>query len=433
VFKKIISKLTSGSNTSKPARNTPSHSTTKKTIIPKVKKSIKKWNVSEFNVDVIEGKTRFHDLSLSDEVMHAIYDLGFTYCTPIQEETLPIAMQGIDVIGQAQTGTGKSAAFLLALIYRLLNNPLDEQFASEPRALIIAPTRELAMQIGKDAKSLSKHTKLNVLTIMGGMDYEEQREHLRNYNVDILVATPGRLIDFMSSKDVFLDGVEVLVIDEADRMLDMGFIPDVRRIEAATPNKSYRQTLLFSATFTDDIKKLISLWTDNPTQVIIEAEQMTADRVEQKHYLISEQEKFNCLCNVLKEEVYERVIIFANRRDITRDLVESLKKANFQSVLLSGEVNQQKRVKTLERFREGSVKIMVATDVAGRGIHIDGVNLVVNYTLPDESEDYVHRIGRTGRAGTKGKSISLISEDDAFLLPALEEYLGKKLDLEQPR
>lgn len=392
----------------------------------------KPWKLEEFVVEAMEGQTRFHDMQLPDTLMRGIQESGFKYCTPIQAQSLPAALKGSDILGQAQTGTGKSAAFLTAVINRLLTDKVEERFASEPRALIVAPTRELVMQIGKDARGLAEHTGLKVVTIVGGMDYEEQRRQLRDHVVDILVATPGRLIDFMGSQDVYLDEVDVLVLDEADRMLDMGFIPDVRRIERATPPKGDRQTLFFSATFTDQIRRLIDQWTHEPVEVTIEPERVATDNIDQKFLMVAGDEKFDVLCKYLREEKIERAIIFANRRDITRNLCDKLNKHGLVSGLLSGEVNQQKRIKTLERFRDGSLPLLVATDVAGRGIHVDGVSHVFNYNLPDDSEDYVHRIGRTGRAGTKGTSIALISEDDAFELPALEEYLGTKLKLEQP-
>jgi len=390
------------------------------------------WSLADFKVEPQPDKTRFHDLGLPDSVMRGIHKLGFTYCTPIQAETLPAALRGRDTIGQAQTGTGKSAAFLLTILNRLLTDVPEERFASEPRALVVAPTRELALQIGKDAEGLARYTGLNVVTVVGGMDYDKQRKQLRNHVVDILVATPGRLIDFMRSEDVFLDQVDVLVLDEADRMLDMGFIPDVRRIVRATPPKGDRQTLLFSATFNYDVRILIDQWTDDPLQVVIEPEQVATDRVEQRCYLVADSEKYSLLKKVLDDEQPERCIIFANRRDLTRNLCDKLNKQGHKSVLLSGEVSQDKRIKTLEKFREGTVTIMVATDVAGRGIHVDGVSHVINFTLPEDPEDYVHRIGRTGRAGAKGVSISFISEDDAFVLPDLEKYLGMKLSLTQP-
>lgn len=390
------------------------------------------WALDEFNVAPEAGKTRFHDLGLPDVVMRGIHQLGFQYCSPIQAETLPATLRGRDAIGQAQTGTGKSAAFLLTILNRLLTLKPVERFASEPRALVIAPTRELVLQIGKDAEDLAKFTDLNIVTIVGGMDYEKQRQQLRNKEVDLLVATPGRLIDFMTSQDVFLDQVEVLVLDEADRMLDMGFIPDVRRIVRATPAKEHRQTLLFSATFNYDVRILIDQWTTDPLQVVIEPETVATDRVEQHAYLVADADKYKLLEKVLDEQQPELCIIFANRRDLTRNLCDKLNKRGHKAVLLSGEVSQEKRIKTLERFREGKAQIMVATDVAGRGIHVDGVSHVINYTLPEDPEDYVHRIGRTGRAGAKGVSISFVSEDDAFVLPALEKYLGQKLELTQP-
>ena len=390
------------------------------------------WSLSEFKVEPMEGKVRFHDLDLPDSVMRGIHELGFQYCSPIQAQSLPAALRGRDTIGQAQTGTGKTAAFLLTILNQLLNDKIEERFASEPRALIVAPTRELAMQIGKDAEGLAKYTGLNVCTVVGGMNYEEQRAQLRNEVVDILVATPGRLIDFMRSQDVFLDQIEVLVLDEADRMLDMGFIPDVRRIVRATPPKDERQTLLFSATFNYDVRILIDQWMFDPLTIVIEPEQVTTDRVTQTLYLVAESDKYELLDKVLKEDKPERCIIFANRRDLTRNLCDKLNKNGHVAVLLSGEVNQQKRIRTLERFRDGHVTIMVATDVAGRGIHVDNVSHVINFTLPEDPEDYVHRIGRTGRAGAKGTSISFVSEDDAFNLAPLEKYLGTKLELTQP-
>ena len=445
MFKKLIEKVmgsgtkpTSEENgrraktTKSQKTNTAASSSAKSNSKPQTKVKETPWSVSDFKVAPQEGKTRFHDLGLPDSVLRGIQALGFEYCTPIQAQTLPQTLRNRDAIGQAQTGTGKSAAFLLTILNRILTNPIQERFASEPRALVIAPTRELAIQIGKDAEGLSKFTGLNVVTVVGGMDYEKQRKLLRDHVVDVLIATPGRLIDFMRSQDVFLDQVEVLVLDEADRMLDMGFIPDVKRIVRATPAKEYRQTLLFSATFNYDVRILIDQWTKDPLQVVIEPDTVATDTVEQRAYLVSETEKYNILKDVLADEKPELCIIFANRRDLTRNLCTKLNKEGYKAVLLSGEVSQDKRIKTLEDFRQGRAQIMVATDVAGRGIHVDGISHVINYTLPENPEDYVHRIGRTGRAGAAGVSISFISEDDAFLLPDLEEYLGKKFELIQP-
>ena len=391
------------------------------------------WSIDQFSVPVEEGKTRFHDLGLQDTVMHGIADLGFQYCSPIQAASLPQTLQGNDTIGKAQTGTGKTAAFLITIINDLLNNPIEgERYQGEPRALVVAPTRELVMQIAEDAKDLTKHTGQKVVTLIGGMDYQKQLNHLSNSLVDIVVATPGRLLDFQGRGDLHLDRVEILVLDEADRMLDMGFIPQVKRIVRATPPKTHRQTLLFSATFTEDIIGLARQWTESPFVVEIEPESVATDRVDQKLYMVSADQRYRILYNVLHQADAESVIVFANRRDQVRRLHERLRKAGFKAGILSGEVPQNKRTKTLELFRERKLQVLVATDVAGRGIHVDGVSHVVNFNLPEDPEDYVHRIGRTGRAGATGISISFASEDDAFLLPDLEVLLGQKLDCEHP-
>jgi ATP-dependent RNA helicase RhlB len=391
------------------------------------------WTVEQFQVDEKEGETRFHDLDLDERIMHGIADLGFQYCSPIQAQVMPHTLQGHDAIGKAQTGTGKTAAFLITIFNDLLNHPIEgERFVGEPRALVIAPTRELVMQIAADAADLGKHTGLQVATLIGGMDYQKQLNRLQGDVVDLVVATPGRLLDFMGRRDVFLDRVEVLVLDEADRMLDMGFIPQVKRIVRATPNKSHRQTLLFSATFTQDIINLAQQWTFEPVNVEIEPENVATDSVDQKVYLVSSEERYRVLNNLLRSSEASSVIVFANRRDQVRRLYERLRRAGISCGVLSGEIPQNKRTKTLEGFKEGKLKVLVATDVAGRGIHVEGVSHVVNYNLPEDPEDYVHRIGRTGRAGATGVSISFASEDDAFLLPDIEKLLGDKLTCEHP-
>ncbi|MEZ5529391.1 MAG: ATP-dependent RNA helicase RhlB [Porticoccaceae bacterium] len=391
------------------------------------------WDLSQFNVPPQEGKLRFHDLDLPLTLMHGIADLGFEYCSPIQARSLPYSLRAHDVVGKAQTGTGKTAAFLVTIITELLNHPVeDERFAGEARALIIAPTRELVMQIADDAKALCKYTDLHVHTLVGGMDYDKQKRHLMESLCDILVATPGRLLDFAGSRDVYLDRVEILVLDEADRMLDMGFIPQVRRIVRLTPHRESRHTLFFSATFTPDVINLAEQWTVDPVHVEIEPKNVATDTVDQKVYITSAEEKFRLLYNIIRGDDVDSVIVFANRRDQCRRLQEKLKDKGFSVGLLSGDVPQNKRVKTLEDFKSGKLKVLVATDVAGRGIHIDGISHVVNYTLPEESEDYVHRIGRTGRAGKSGTSISFACEDDAFLLEPIQKLLGRKLHCEQP-
>ena len=391
------------------------------------------WSIDQFEVPEEEGKTRFHDLDLHPGLMRGIAELGFQYCSPIQAQVLPHTLQGSDAIGKAQTGTGKTAAFLITIFNDLLANPVEEErFLGEPRALVIAPTRELVMQIAADAEDLGKYTGLKTATLIGGMDYQKQLNRLGREVVDLVVATPGRLLDFTGRRDLYLDHIEVLVLDEADRMLDMGFIPQVKRIVRQTPRKEYRQTLLFSATFTQDIINLSRQWTLDLVTVEIEPDHVATDTVDQRVYLASSEERFRILVNLLRSDDASSVIVFANRRDQVRRLFERLRKAGITCGMLSGEIAQAKRTKTLDQFKSGAISVLVATDVAGRGIHVDGVSHVVNYNLPEDPEDYVHRIGRTGRAGASGTSISFASEDDAFLLPDLEALLGEPVRCEHP-
>lgn len=386
------------------------------------------WNLDAFEVDLIAGQSRFHDFDLPLTIMHGIADLGFRYCTPIQEKALPEVLAGHDLIGKANTGTGKSAVFLIAILARLLRGTEKRGASQAPRALIIAPTRELVMQIAKDGKALAKYTGLQITAVYGGVDYQSQMEELRRKKTDIIVATPGRLLDFVGKNVVVLEHCEIMVIDEADRMLDMGFIPDVRRIIGRTPKKELRQTLLFSATVSEDVKHLASQWCVQPRLVEGEVEQVTVDTVDQLVYLVTTEEKYTILYNLIQQKADERIIVFANMKNEARRLSERLQRNGIACALLSGEVAQAKRMSRLENFRSGKVKVLVATDVAGRGIHIEGISHVVNYTLPYEPEDYVHRIGRTGRAGAAGTSISFACEEGAFYLPSIEEFIGRKLD-----
>ncbi len=400
----------------------------KEESLRKESKPAEKWDPASFNVPAEEGKARFHDFNLPDDLMHAIADLNFRYCTPIQKEILGPCLEGKDAFGQAQTGTGKTAAFLITIFSKLLANVKSGiRRPGAPRALIIAPTRELVIQIANDARALSKYTRLRIMEVYGGMDYNKQRSLLKKAPVDVLVATPGRLLDFQQKRELFLGSVETLVIDEADRMLEMGFIPDVRKIVRSTPPKIKRQTLLFSATLTDEVKRLSYQWTKDPVNIEIEPEKTAGESIEQIVYITSNEEKFNLLYNIITQQKLERVIVFANRRDETRMLEEQLAKSNISCKVLSGDVDQRLRLKTLNGFKAGEIKVLVATDVAGRGIHIDSVSHVINYTLPEDPEDYVHRIGRTGRAGASGISISFASEDDSFQIPAIEKFLGHKL------
>lgn len=386
------------------------------------------WDVEGSKPEVLEGKTRFADLNLNAALLRSVHDIGFQYCTDIQARILPHSLKGADVTGKAQTGTGKTATFLLTILQHLMNNkPAKQRKEGAPRALIMAPTRELVMQIEKDARELSSHTSARVLSIFGGIDYDKQRSALEDDYVDIVIATPGRILDYYKQKAIRLDRVEILVLDEADRMLDMGFLPDMRRIIDATPPKNMRQTMLFSATLPPEISRLALMWQNTPISVEIEPEHVTNTDVEQLAYIVSNSDKYTLLYNLLMDMKITRAIIFANRKDQVRRLTDKLQACDFLCGMLTGDVSQAKRIKTLENFRSGKVNILVATDVAGRGIHVDGIEAVFNYTLPTDPDDYVHRIGRTGRAGAKGISVSFASEEDSYMLPEIEEHIKAPL------
>jgi ATP-dependent RNA helicase RhlB len=394
----------------------------------KRKESAGAWDPSEFDVPVMEGRVRFHDLSLPVKIMHGIADLGFGYCTPIQEMILPKTLNGSDATGQAQTGTGKSAAFLVTIYSHLLRKPLKgKRRPGVPRALILAPTRELALQIEKDALAIGKYTDINILAVFGGMGYDKQKRALAEKIIDIIVATPGRLIDFERQNLVRLYKLEILVIDEADRMLDMGFIPDVRKIVYSTPGKDKRQTMFFGATLTPEVERLAEQWTRDPVHVEIEREHVAAESVSQRVYLVTRDEKFVVLLNLIIGQNLEKVLVFTNRRDQTVRLADRLKQYGINCAVLSGDIPQNRRIRTLEDFRSGKIRVLVATDVAARGLHVEDISHVINFTLPRDPEDYVHRIGRTGRAGATGISVSFASEEDSFYIPPIEEYLGNSL------
>ncbi len=391
------------------------------------------WQLSDFPVPDLPDKVRFHDFELPLPLMHAIADLNFEYCTPIQSTSLPFSLADYDVTGQAQTGTGKTAAFLVTIFTRLWEQPsTTERPRGTPRALVLAPTRELALQIESDGQDLAKYLDYSVQCVVGGMDFQKQLDRIKRRELDLLVATPGRLLDFINRRYLNLREVEVLVIDEADRMLDMGFIPDVRRIVYQTPHKRNRQTLFFSATFNEAVMRLASSWTMQPEHVAIEPESVATDTVAQNFWLVSADRKAHLLAEFITNKEPERVLIFTNRRDQTHQLTKYLNRHDIICEALAGDVPQRKRLSTLNRFKEGSLRYVVATDVAGRGIHVEGISHVVNFDLPEDPQDYVHRIGRTGRAGASGISISFVSEDDAFNLPAIEEFLGATVMCSQP-
>lgn len=392
------------------------------------------WTLDKFQVVPLPEKSRFHDFPLPLELMHAIADLNFEYCTPVQEQALPAVLSGADLVGKASTGTGKSAVFLITIVSRLLNGErtLSPSGTFAPRALVIAPTRELVVQLAKDGKNLAKYTSLHITAVYGGVDYQQQINEVSAGKSDIIVATPGRLLDFAGKKLLKLSQCTVLVIDEADRMLDMGFIPDVRRIVGMVQPKDKRQTMLFSATITEDVKRLAYQWCRKPEVVDAEPEQVSGKDVEQIVYLVTTEEKYTVLYNLLRRQRQQRIMIFTNQKHEAKTLSNKLRADGIHCTLLTGDVPQQKRTQRLESFRAGKVKVLIATDVAGRGIHIDGISHVVNFTLPYEPENYVHRIGRTGRAGALGTSISFACEEGSFYLPEIEEFIGENLECVVP-
>ena len=386
------------------------------------------WDPASFVVPEMEGKKRFQDFDLPAEVLHGIADLGFQYCTEIQALSLQNALDGKNVAGKAQTGSGKTAAFLVAILTRYLRTPENRaKQGGAPRALVIAPTRELVIQICKDADAIGKYCGLRSLAVYGGMDFDRQREEILAAPVDLLVATPGRLLDFCQRRVVDLGKVDTLVIDEADRMLDMGCIPHVSRIMNPLPPKDRRATMLYSATLTDDVMRLASRWMAEPVKAEVESDHNATDTVRQVVYVVRADDKFKVLFNHIALHPDARAIVFCNRKATTEDVYESLKCRGVSCEMLSGDVNQNKRLKVLEDFREGAVKIVVATDVAGRGIHVDDVEYVINFDFPYEAEDYVHRIGRTGRAGNTGIAISFADEDESFAIPEIEAYIKEPL------
>ena len=394
---------------------------------------IDEWDDSLFTVPKIDEKTRFHDLDISNNILHAIYDLGFEYCTEVQAEVLPKSMIGKDIVTQAQTGTGKTAAFLFTIFNHIIKTPpLHKAKSGTPRALILAPTRELVLQIEKDARQLGKYLNLNILSILGGIDYKKQQNTLKYKPCDILICTPGRLIDFINKRNVNLRKVEILVIDEADRMLDMGFIPDVKKIVRNTPEKAKRQTMFFSATLTSDVKRLAETWTKDASEIIIKPDNIAEQSIEQITFVTTIEEKPTLLYNLIMQKKLERVLVFVNRKDDAKLLKDKFEAYGISCALLSGDIEQNQRIKRLERFREGKVRILVATNVASRGIHIEGISHVINYNMPQDIEEYVHRIGRTGRAGAKGISISFADEDDSHEINKLEEYLETKIKFTFP-
>jgi len=369
-------------------------------------------------------ETKFADLNLAPQVVTGLEAMGFEYCTSIQEQSLPILLQGTDIAGQAQTGEGKTIAFLAATFHHLLKK--DTPKHNQPRALIMAPTRELAIQIHRDAIEMSKSTGLRLGIVYGGEGYESQRLELEQ-GVDILIGTCGRLLDYLKQGIYNLSNIEVIVLDEADRMFDLGFIKDIRYMFNKMPTAKERLSMLFSATLSFRVKELAFEHMNDPTSVEIAPEQKTNTRISEELFYPSNEDKMALLQTLIEEDWPEKAIIFANTKHVCEKLYDHLIADKLRVGLLTGDVAQKKRLKILESFTDGSLDILVATDVAARGLHIPSVTHVFNYDLPDDCEDYVHRIGRTGRAGATGHAISLACEAYVFNLPAIEEYIEHSL------
>jgi ATP-dependent RNA helicase RhlB len=370
----------------------------------------------------------FSELEVPYEVNQGIEHSGFTICTPVQEAVIPRALRGEDVAAQAQTGTGKTAAFLISLFSRMIRNPAVD-LGDSPQALIIAPTRELADQIYHEAARLGKFTGFRLLAVYGGIDYQKQMDTLKK-GVDVLVGTPGRLIDYYKQQVYSLKKTRYLVIDEADRMFDMGFIDDLRFILKKMQPYTKRQSMLFSATLSYRVMELAYEHMNLPEKISITPEKVTVEQVEQVLYHVGKHEKIPLLLGILKKERPDRAIIFVNTRRAAEMVVERLNRNNWKAQAITGEIEQKKRLRILAEFKEGRLPILVATDVASRGIHVESVTHVINYDLPQDAEDYVHRIGRTGRAGLNGRAVSLADEEYVYSLEEIEKFIGQKIPVD---
>jgi len=369
---------------------------------------------------------RFDALDIHEQVQAGVRDAGFEFCTPIQASTLPIALKGHDVAGQAQTGTGKTAAFLIATYQRLLASTPAEDAKKQPRAFMLAPTRELAVQIANDAELLGKHTGLKIGLAYGGTDYEKQRRIIEE-GIDILIGTPGRVIDYYKQGVFKLDQVEVAVLDEADRMFDMGFIKDIRYLLRRLPPPDKRLNMLFSATLSHNVMELAYEHMNEPELIRIEPDKVTADKVRQAIFFPSNKEKMPLLVGLIREMGEGRIMVFVNMKREAERVQAYLHANGIDAQAISGDVPQKKRLRMLMDFQSGDLPVLIGTDVASRGLHIPDVQYVINYDLPQDAEDYVHRIGRTARAGAAGDAISFGCETYAVSLPDIEDYIGHKI------
>ncbi len=384
--------------------------------------------VDKLSSNFIRRKMKFSELDVPYEVKQGIEQAGFTICTPVQEEVIPRAVRGEDVAAQAQTGTGKTAAFLISLFSRMIRNPALD-VGNSPQALIIAPTRELADQIYHEALRLGKFTGFRLIAVYGGIDYQKQMDTLRK-GVDVLIGTPGRLIDYYKQNIYNLKKTRYLIIDEADRMFDMGFIDDLRYLLRKMQPYTKRQSMLFSATLSYRVMELAYEFMNLPEKISITPEKITVEQVQQTLYHVGKHEKIPLLLGLLKKEKPARTLIFVNTRRAAEMVVERLNRNSWKAEAITGDIIQKKRLRLLTEFKEGKLPILVATDVASRGIHVESVTHVINYDLPQDAEDYVHRIGRTGRAGATGKALSLVDEEYVYSLETIEKYIGQKIPVE---
>ena len=375
------------------------------------------------------SELRFDSLDLHDSLRRGIADAGFEFCTPIQASTLPIALDGKDVAGQAQTGTGKTAAFLIAAYQRVLTKSKAEHADGEqrqPQIFILAPTRELAVQIANDAEVLGKHTGLKIALAFGGTGYEQQRRTIAA-GIDVLIGTPGRIIDYFKQGVFKLDQVQVAILDEADRMFDLGFIKDIRYLLRRLPKPDQRLNMLFSATLSQRVMELAYEHMNEPDLIRIEPDKVTADRVRQAIFFPSNEDKMPLLIGLIREMGAGRIMVFVNMKRDAEKVEDYLKANGIDAQAISGDVPQKKRLNMLMRFQSGELAVLIGTDVASRGLHIPDVQYVINYDLPQDCEDYVHRIGRTARAGAAGDAISFGCESYAVSLPEIEDYIGHKI------
>jgi ATP-dependent RNA helicase RhlB len=375
--------------------------------------------------DLLFSAVPFEDLDLPGPLRLAVDGLGFSLLTRVQAEVLPLSLKGRDVVAQAQTGSGKTAAYLLTIFTHLLRIPRTSP-PEVPRALVVAPTRELAVQIATDADGLGTHTEFGVHVVFGGIDYRKQRDRLAA-GTDLLIGTPGRLIDYHKQGAYSLSDTELLVIDECDRLFDMGFADDLRWILRRLPHPKDRQSMMFTATLSQRVMTLGWRQMNDPVEIIINPEQLTPDTIQQELYHVASREKLSLLLGLLEREGSSRTMIFANTRYQAKRLVDELRRHGHLSRALTGNVVQTKRLRVLDDFREGRLPILVATDVASRGLHIEGVSHVINFDLPQDPEDYVHRIGRTARVGAEGKAIALACEDYVYSLDAIQELVGYEI------